>query len=175
MLYVNLPSSVGALSMSVSTFVGSHPDLVRRLAEHSLVHSVYSHVRGGRKAGATRKQRRKIANRRRRLFVDNIVMHHKRLHDKNRQNTINDIRKRALEKRESLKKKAKTFKQALTPEEESTKWRDQAQNRQNQAISMRARIESRRARANSRWRSIAEGSSNEDENANHLKVLEDNN
>jgi len=154
-LFFSLPPSIGALSMTASGFVGAHPELIRHLAEHVLVHSVYSHIRGGRKVGAPRRQRRKIANRRRRWFVDNIIMHHKRLHDKNRQSAVDDIRKKALEKREALKKKPQSLQQALTSKDDSTKWRDRTNGFKERSMSMRDRVDSRRLRARSRWASIS--------------------
>ncbi|MBM5782702.1 MAG: hypothetical protein FJ368_04690, partial [Pelagibacterales bacterium] len=123
-MLLSLPSSMLSLSLSnTSQFLGAHPGLVHGVAEHALVHSFFSITRKGK--GLSRSQRRKVANRRRRWFVDNIIMHHKRLHDKSRQNTIDNIRKRALEKREALKKRAPSFQQALILDREGPQiWRD---------------------------------------------------
>jgi hypothetical protein len=46
--------------------------------------------------GMSKAQRKKRGRRRFRLFVDNIIMHHKRLHDRNRQIVIDLARTRVL-------------------------------------------------------------------------------
>ncbi len=146
---------MSSLSLSnASLFLGAHPGLVHGVVEHALVHSFFSIARKGRGKGLSRSQRRKVANRRRRWFVDNIIMHHKRLHDKNRQTTIENIRKRALEKREALKKRPPSFQQSLLIDREGPQiWRDKV-NLKERSTSARERIESRRLRARSRWASL---------------------
>ncbi len=156
-MLLSLPTSISTLSLSnASQFLGAHPALVHSVAEHALVHSFFSIVRKGRGKGKriSRAQRRKLTNRRRRWFVDNIVMHHKRLHDKNRQNAIDSIRKKALEKREALKKRTPTFKEALLLDREGPSiWRDKV-NLKERSSSARDRIKMRELRAKSRWASL---------------------
>lgn len=42
----------------------------------------------GRKKRLTKSQRKKLMMRKRRMFVDNVIMHHRRLHDQNREKII---------------------------------------------------------------------------------------
>lgn len=154
-MILSLPTSISTLSLSqASQFLGAHPELVHHVSQHALVHTFFSVVRKGRGRNLSRSQRRKIANRRRRWFVDNIIMHHKRIHDKNRQNTIDDLRKRALARREALKKKPNSLKEALLLDREGpTIWRDKI-NLKERTQSTRERIKMREIRAKSRWASL---------------------
>ena len=105
----------------------------------------------------SRRMRRKSANIRRRWFVDNIILHHKRLHDKNRELAVNKARDHAIARRDALKKKQESVLQrAKDPQiEQDRKWREMARNK-GRADTMRERIESRRLRAHSRWSSVVE-------------------
>lgn len=106
----------------------------------------------------SRRQMRKTANRKRRWFVDNIVMHHKRLHDRNRAIVVSNARSRALAKREALKKSS------LTPQKQSQTFAQRARdnspqsqdNLREKAKSLRGRVDARRLRARSRWLSVME-------------------
>lgn len=80
--------------------------MINDIAGHALAHALYSHIRRGSRArGISRRQARKRSNRKRRWFVDNIIMHHKRLHDRNRELVITNARTRALARRKELEKK----------------------------------------------------------------------
>jgi len=148
------------MSLNATSFIGAHPSLIHGLAEHvlekAILRNLHSHVRKGKIAGLSRAGRRKIANRRRRWFVDNIIMHHKRLHDKNRQQAVDAMRKKALEKREALKKRQPTLNEALSLNKDGPlKWRDKIDIRE-RSLSARERISSRRSRAHSRWLSVSD-------------------
>lgn len=156
MVFLLDPSLLTSASLSVGNLVGAHPELVRDLVEHVITHSVYSHIRSRRGPTLSRAERRKTANRRRRWFVDNIVMHHKRLHDKNRAIAIGNVRQRLLEKREALKKQSLTsmIDRPKTPDS-ATKWRDRYDGRE-KISAIKGRVDTRRARARSRWLSVVE-------------------
>lgn len=95
-------------------------------------------------------QRKKIAGRRRRRFVDNIIMHHKRLHDRNRQITIDLVRKKNEQKEQDRKKRKE---QDIT--KERNKWRDKyAKN--GRALEIKERINARRIKAKSNWTAMIE-------------------
>lgn len=148
------------MSLNATSFIGAHPSLVHGLSEHvlekAILRNLHSHVRKGKLAGLSRAGRRKIANRRRRWFVDNIIMHHKRLHDRNRQKAVDDMRKKALEKREALKKRQPTLNEALSLSKDGPlKWRDKIDIKE-RSLSARERISSRRSRARSRWLSVSD-------------------
>lgn len=108
------------------------------------------------KKGLTRAQRRKLARRRYRMFVDNIIMHHKRLHDRNREIVVSNAKAIALHK--SKPKELTRPSSSMSPRREDTKWRDRFSSRQN-ILEARSQIESRKIRAKSRWNSIAGGMS----------------
>lgn len=99
------------------------------------------------KKGLTRAQRKKLAMRRYRTFVDNIVMHHKRIHDRNREIAVGQI-----SKPKAIKLKDQP---TLSPSlnRDSHKWRDKFNPRDHSVI-IRGRIDARRLRARSRWVSI---------------------
>jgi len=101
---------------------------------------------------------RKSSNRKRRWFVDNIVMHHKRLHDRNRAIVVSNARSRALAKRESLKKNSPSLqKQSPSFMERHRDNSPQSQNDlREKAKSLRGRVDARRLRARSRWLSVME-------------------
>jgi len=46
----------------------------------------------GRKKGLTKAKMKKMMMRKRRMFVDNVIMHHKRLHDQNREQIIEETK-----------------------------------------------------------------------------------
>lgn len=163
MIFINLPLSVSSLAMSAGSLISAHPGLINELATHALSHTLYSHIRRGVGRGVgrvvlSRAQRRRTANRRRRWFVDNIIMHHKRLHDKNREIAISNVRNRLIEKRAALKKQPLS---KPTPQNEATKWRDKTSDK-DRGLSIRGRIDARRMRARSRWLSVADVKKAED-------------
>jgi hypothetical protein len=101
----------------------------------------------GRKKGLTKAQRKKLARRRYRMFVDNIIMHHKRLHDKNREITIN------LAKAKTVVKPREQKLQSILTKDNQTRWRDQTSARE-RTLKLRGRVDARRLRARSRWVSV---------------------
>lgn len=134
-----------------------NPALIHDIAGHGLAHVLYSHVRkSSRKKGLSRRMARKMANRKRRWFVDNIIMHHKRLHDRNREMVVSNARTRALMKKKNkdtpvgrtINKTPVVYQK--TPD---AKWQQRVviKDRSNE---IRERLEARRMRANSRWASI---------------------
>jgi len=114
--------------------------------------------RSRRRKGLSRREMRKSSNRKRRWFVDNIVMHHKRLHDRNRAIVVSNARSRALAKRESLKKNSPSLqKQSPSFMERHRDNSPQSQNDlREKAKSLRGRVDARRLRARSRWLSVME-------------------
>ena len=98
----------------------------------------------GKGKGLSKTQQKKLSRRRRRRFVDNIVMHHKRLHDRNREVSINLVKSRLMDK-----KNAK-IKPKLSKNKTHIKWQDRLEVKE-KTQSMRERVNARRVRANSRW------------------------
>jgi len=152
--FISLPS-VGSLTLDVTNYLTLNPTLIHEIAGHGLAHVLYSHVRkSSRKKVLSRRMARKMANRKRRWFVDNIIMHHKRIHDRNREMVISNARTRAL-----ARKKGKEG-LSLTQNSSLTHQRDKDQNWQQRVApkekgkEIRERLEARKLRANSRWASI---------------------
>ncbi len=98
----------------------------------------------------SRSKGKKMARRRFRMFVDNIIMHHKRLHDKNRQITI-DLVSRGLSKKKDDRKKEKRERNL----KEKNKWREKYA-KDNRAVELKERINARRIRAKSGWVAMME-------------------
>lgn len=125
-------SSVGTAGLASSLVVGS---------------GMFSMLFGaGKSKGLSRAQRKKLSRRRRRRFVDNIVMHHKRQHDRNREISINLVKSRIVKKKK-IKEKIKLAKIAKSPQ---LKWKDRFDSK-DRTLSMRERVKARRLRAQSRW------------------------
>lgn len=157
--------SIGTLTLTVSNFMTLHPALVNEVANHALSHVFYSYARKACRGSVdgpslSRRQSRKSSNRKRRWFVDNIIMHHKRLHDRNRENIINGARARALAKREALKKQSpsKLPTSLKKDQNDSQRWRNMAKIK-DRGVEIRGRVDARMLRARSRWMSVVESSS----------------
>jgi hypothetical protein len=134
----------------------NHPALVQKVGGHALAHVLYSYVRrSGRNKRRARRHVRKIQNRRRRWFVDNIIMHHKRLHDRNRELVITNARSRVLAKREAEARSA-----AIQRNKEGEQPQKPHDDHKNKISEIRGRLEAKRARTRSRWVSIVEDQGN---------------
>lgn len=136
-------ANFNAVSLASSGLLSS--PLVQHLVGHEILHVFFSLVRGSRKSRLTRAQRRKMMNRRQRWFTDNIIMHHKRLHDRNREIVVSSVRTRVL---------AKKLAAASPATNVQRKWRDRVDTR-DRGLSIRGRIDARRSRARSRWLSVS--------------------
>lgn len=154
---LNVPRQIADLSLTASNFITLHPEMIHHLAGHALVHSLYSHVHSNRKIGLSRRLRRKNANMRRRWFVDNIIMHHKRLHDQNRELAVKNARSQIISRRDELKKKQQlALERAKNPHlDKEKKWQELVIMRE-KSQAVRGRIDARRIRARSRWLSVAD-------------------
>ena len=148
MSFIVLPP-IGTLTLSVNNFLTLHPALINEAVGHGLAHVLYSHLRrSSRSRGISRRKARKLTNAKRRWFVDNIIMHHKRLHDRNREMAIKNARLRALERRKELEKKMPT---SLALSHTSLRKKIDLLEK---GAQMRQRYEIRKIRAQSRWASV---------------------
>ncbi len=136
--------SFNASSLSASGLINS--PILQHYLGHDMMHAFFSAIRKYRKSRLPRIQRRKILNRKRRWFTDNVIMHHKRIHDKNRQMVVSEARQRAISK-DPVKKKR-------LPQEPG-RWRDRVEIKDKGKI-IRGRISAKRMRARSRWLSVAD-------------------
>lgn len=98
---------------------------------------------------------RKMSNRKKRWFVDNIIMHHKRLHDRNRELVVSNARTRALARKKDRDQKPQiTQSTQLTHQRNNDlKWQQRVQTK-DRGAEIRDRLNARKLRANSRWASI---------------------
>jgi len=159
-LFLALPPTISSLALSASNFITLHPELINELAGHALVHNLYSHMHSSKRGGLSRRMKRKNANVRRRWFVDNIILHHKRLHDKNRELSVSRIREQALAKRDALKNQQSLSLQRATQslkKDDTKRWREMVELKE-RSNNISGRIDNRRLRARSRWLSVSEAS-----------------
>ena len=154
MTFILLPA-VGSLTFNIGNFIAAHPGLINEIAGHALAHALYSHIRRGSRGGISRRESRKSMNRRRRWFVDNIILHHKRLHDRNRAVVISNARTRALAKRKVPERNPLSLQASSLQHDRDggTKWRN-AVNLKERGVSLRGTTDSKRLRARSRWLSV---------------------
>ena len=147
---ISLATSFTGLNTPSITYSGLiNSPLAHHLIDHEILHVFFSLAKGPRRSRLTRAQRRKSLNRRRRWFTDNIIMHHKRLHDRNREIVVSSTRARILAKKSA----------SSAPHDQSHKWRDRVESTRSRGQTIRGRIEARRARARSRWVSVQEHTS----------------
>ncbi len=147
-------AAIGLPSVDIVSFLHAHPGLVHEVAGHAVAHSMYSFVRRASR-GASRRQTRRDMNRRRRWFVDNIIMHHKRLHDRNRELIVNNVRAKVLAKKQAAQKNSLSVESKQKSQDQSTKWRDRNPSVKERSVALRGMVDARRLRARSRWLSIA--------------------
>ncbi|GDX35526.1 hypothetical protein LBMAG18_00370 [Alphaproteobacteria bacterium] len=164
MTFVIVPQ-IEALVFDASSFFSMHPGLVHEIGGHSIAHVLYSFIkRTCHRRGLSRREMRKVINRRNRWFVDNIIMHHKRLHDHNRKVIISDARKRALTKKENnsqnhfnaeIESKSHANKintrSHFYDSQNYSESADEKKNRKEQSQLITNRLEMRKKRARSRW------------------------
>ncbi len=155
MLYLTLPTTTSLVSLKAYSFVASHPALVHEIGMHALAHTMYSYVRSGRNVGISRRLNRRKMNQKKRWFVDNIIMHHKRLHDRNREIAISNARQRAIERNKKKSKENLDLEiSKLNNSPNKNIWRQKIA-MQERAKQIRGRIDARRTRARSRWLTIS--------------------
>jgi hypothetical protein len=151
--FILLPS-IGSLTLDIGSLISAHPALINDLAGHALAHALYSYVRRGAHNRRSRRENRKEMNRRRRWFVDNIVLHHKRLHDRNRAIVISDARTRALAKKKMQRDPRTQGAPDVSPNQDSSmKWRN-AISLKDRGLKIRGTIDLKKSRARSRWLSV---------------------
>ena len=137
-------ANFSASSLSASGLMNS--PILQQLIGDEMLHAFFSTIRKSKKPRLSRAGRRKVLNRKRRWFTDNIIMHHKRLHDRNRQITVSQAREQVQMGSKSKKRMDK---------QEPGRWRDRVEIRDRGRI-IRGRIDNRRSRARSRWLSVAD-------------------
>ena len=92
----------------------------------------------------SRSQRRKFITRRRRWFTDNIIMHHRRLHKKNRDIVLEPEKDQELAKKRKKKKDLKSLDKEKKRNKERSELRQKGQ-------MIKGRIDARRLKARSLW------------------------
>lgn len=166
---------IGTIAFDPLTLASTNPALVYEVAGHALGHALYDHIsRLGRRRGLSRREMRKIVNRKRRWFVDNIIMHHQRIHHKNRQTLISSARSRAIEKKkgksnnfkEIIKNKESQQRQAPFRSKEDDYYdytennknennenysQENQENYQEKGLIIRSRLDAKKIRARTRW------------------------
>jgi hypothetical protein len=154
-MFLFLPA-IGSIAFSPSALMASHPMIAYEIAGHTIGHVLCGFIKRNRKRrGLTRAQMRKMTNRRRRQFVDNIIMHHQRLAKMNRQTIVGNARERAMARRDKMKNKANFQKdQSFERDQETRKKWQGGISLKERGQKIRGTIDARRTRARSRWLTI---------------------
>lgn len=157
MTFIDLPK-IGSMSLGLGDMIT--PKFLTHVAGHSLVHSLNSHVRRGRRGKISRRQARKILNRKRRWFVDNIILHHKRIHDRNRALVVSNARSRALAKKQKSESLTYSRQESYLRQnqEDPKRWQNKVSLKE-RGEKIRGRVDSKKIRARSRWLSAIESKS----------------
>ncbi|MFM8185680.1 MAG: hypothetical protein ACKN9I_01985, partial [Alphaproteobacteria bacterium] len=103
-------------------------------------------------------QIRKITNRKRRRFVDNIIMHHQRLAKINRETVVSNARERAIARKEKIARKHSQNQERQKEErkqdvQKQQKWQGGTSLKE-RGQKMRGAIDAKRTRARSRWLTV---------------------
>jgi len=154
-MFLLLPT-IGSIAFSPVALISSYPIIAYEVVGHALGHILYGFIKRNRKKrGLSRAQMRKMTNRRRRQFVDNIIMHHQRLAKMNRQTIAGNARERAVARRETIKRKDDLQRDRNSEREQEIrkKWRGGTSLKERGQI-IRGAIDTRRIRARSRWLTI---------------------
>lgn len=155
MTFIILPH-VGTLTLDIAGLLHGNSDLLNQIGGEALSHALHSFIRrAGRRRGLSRREMRKSSNRKRRWFVDNIIMHHKRIHDRNRAIVVSNARTRALAKREASKNNQTPSLQQSTQQRDRqrSQWQNGSSLKE-RGSALRGRVDARRLRARSRWLSV---------------------
>jgi uncharacterized protein (DUF305 family) len=154
-MFLSLPA-IGSIAFSPTALVASHPMIAYEIVGHTIGHILYRFIKRTRKKrGLSRAQMRKMTNRRRRQFVDNIIMHHQRLAKMNRQTIAGNARERAMARREKIKRKDNLQRDKNSEKEQEIrkKWQGGVSLKE-RGQRIRGTIDARRTRARSRWLTI---------------------
>lgn len=142
------------VTLDVRNFLKAHPALINDIAGYSLMHMLYSHSRTPKLSRFNRRQLRQLRNRRRRWFVDNVVMHHKRMHDQDRDLVVNKAKERLKMRKKYVKDKSKVVRYIeYSKKEQGNSW-SQSVLMKERGGEIRGRIQTRKIRARTRWASI---------------------
>ena len=139
------------LALGKTSLLALQPNLLQDLAIHGFEHVIRRLLKGTkRKRGLSRSENRKLTNRKRRWFVDNIIMHHRRLQEINRQKIVSSARERALlRKKNLLNNSLQRTKPKAKPEINRT-WQNGLSMR-DKGVKIRGSVDTRKIRARSRW------------------------
>ena len=139
------------LALGKTSLLALQPTLLQDLAIHGFEHVIRRLLKGTkRKRGLSRAENRKLINRKKRWFVDNIIMHHRRLQEINRQKIVSSARERALlRKKNLLNSSLQRTKPKAKPEINRT-WQNGLSMR-DKGAKIRGSVDTRKIRARSRW------------------------
>lgn len=159
MTFISLP--IGSLTFDKNNLLTRRKLKVEDAARFGVSGLVFGKIyRSARRSGLSRRKARKLANRKRRNFVDNIIMHHKRLHDYNRKLVVSSARDRAIARRKKLevRDQNKDRLEHQRQEKQQQRWSEK-ENIKQKSLEIRQRIETKRIRSQSRWAALIENRS----------------
>jgi hypothetical protein len=139
------------LALGKTSLLLLQPTLLQDLAIHGFEHVIRRLLKGTkRKRGLSRAQQRKLINRKRRWFVDNIIMHHRRLQEINRQKLVSSTRERALARKKNLLNNSIQRSKPKAKPEINRTWQNGLSMR-DRGLKIRGSVDTRKIRARSRW------------------------
>ena len=131
----------------------------------SLSAGTFATIKSIKKSRITRSRKRKILIKKHRKFVDNVIMHHKRIHDRNSRRIVN------LTKSKSPILKKTINKGHTDIIRDNILSRSDSFLKQDSIASMREKIEARRIRTKSRWAGMLKNDSFSDYNIKNCTKL----
>ena len=148
---------IGKLTLDIKRLLKEHPRLIDEIAGYSLIKLLYSRSRIPRLNRFNKRQLRKLRNARRRWFVDNIIMHHRRIHEKqNKLAKSKQIANLPNNKDAARNKKVISYNPKRKDFNFKNNWQDNYLLKE-RGVKIRGRIDARELRARSRWVSILSG------------------
>ena len=143
------------MTLDVGNFLAGNPAVVREVGGYALAHVLYTYARRKGSGRSNRRQIRKSSNRKRRWFVDNIIMHHKRLHDRNREIVVGNVRARVMARKQAERKILPKPSTTSLRRDSGTRWREMVELK-DRGNDLRNRVKAKQIRAKHRWVSLIE-------------------
>ena len=142
------------LALGKTSLLALQPTLLQDLTIHGFEHVIRRLLKGTkRKRGLSRAEQRKLINRKKRWFVDNIIMHHRRLQEINRQKLISSTRERALARKKNLLNNSLQKSKPKAKPEINRTWQNGLSMR-DRGLKIRGSIDTRKIRVRSRWLNV---------------------
>jgi hypothetical protein len=105
-----------------------------------------------RKKGMSKAQIKKLMMRRRRMFVDTVIMAHKRIHDDNREKIIEKTKAKITSRLKDANKPDSHTSKLSAPNKGDNKWKEKVKPKQGtQRTRIKGLVDNERERSRSKW------------------------